>query len=114
MEILVLVGILLAVFLVEILYYRLHALENLSLKVSFSKNIADFGEDIELIEVAENKKRMPLPFIILKFETPREFKFYDTNIVTMSDFVYRRTCSWSKDLPRISTTMPSSWYSPRF
>lgn len=89
MEILVLVGILLAVFLVEILYYRLHALENLSLKVSFSKNIADFGEDIELIEVAENKKRMPLPFIILKFETPREFKFYDTNIVTMSDFVYR-------------------------
>lgn len=89
MEILVLVGILLAVFLVEILYYRLHALENLSLKVDFSKNIADYGEDIELIEVAENKKRMPLPFIILKFETPREFKFYDTDIVTMSDFVYR-------------------------
>ena len=89
MELIVLIGILLAVFLVEIIYYRLHALENLNLKVDFSKNIADYGEDIELIEVAENRKRLPLPFIILKFETPREFKFYDMSQATMSDFVYR-------------------------
>ena len=61
MELIVLIGILLAVFLVEIIYYRLHALENLNLKVDFSKNIADYGEDIELIEVAENRKRLPLP-----------------------------------------------------
>ena len=89
MELIVLIGILLAVFLVEIIYYRLHALENLNLKVDFSKNIADYGEDIELIEVAENRKRLPLPFLILKFETPREFKFYDMSQATMSDFVYR-------------------------
>ena len=78
MEVIVLVGILIVVFVVEIVYYRLHALDNLRLKVDFSKNIADYGEDIELIEVAENKKRLPLPFIILKFETPRELRFYDT------------------------------------
>ena len=89
MEILVLVGILLVVFLGEILYYRLHALDNLSLKVNFSKNIADFGEDIELIEVVENRKRLPLPFIILKFETPREIRFFDDVKVTTSDFIYR-------------------------
>ena len=89
MEIIVIVGILLTVFLVEIIYYRLHALDNLSLKVDFSKNIAAYGEDIELVEVAENRKRLPLPFIILKFETPREFKFYDMSQATMSDFVYR-------------------------
>ena len=89
MEILVLIGILLAVFLVEVIYYNLHALDDLSLKVDFSKNIADYGEDIELIEVVENKKRLPLPFIILKFETPREIKFYDTEKASTSDFIYR-------------------------
>jgi uncharacterized protein (DUF58 family) len=89
MEILVLIGILLAVFLVEVIYYNLHALDDLSLKVNFSKNIADYGEDIELIEVVENKKRLPLPFIILKFETPREIKFYDTEKASTSDFIYR-------------------------
>ena len=89
MEVIVLVGILIAVFVVEIVYYRLHALDNLRLKVDFSKNIAEYGEDIELIEVAENKKRLPLPFIILKFETPRELRFYDTEKVSTSDFTYR-------------------------
>ena len=43
MEVIVLVGILFAVFVVEIIYYRLHALDNLRLKVDFSKNIAENG-----------------------------------------------------------------------
>ena len=89
MEIIVLVGILIAVFMGEILYYRLHALDDLSLKVDFSKNVANYGEDIELIEVVENKKRLPLPFIILKFATPLELKFYDTLKTPTSDFTYR-------------------------
>lgn len=90
MELIVLVGILIAVFLGEILYYRMHALDNLSLKVDFSKTVADYGENIELIEVVENRKKLPLPFIILKFETPREIKFFDTEVnATTSDFIYR-------------------------
>ena len=47
------------------------------------------GENIELIEVVENRKKLPLPFIILKFETPREIKFYDMENATTSDFIYR-------------------------
>lgn len=89
MEIIVLIGILIAVFLVEVIYYNRHALDDLRLKVDFSKNIAKYGEDIELIEVAENKKRLPLPFIILKFETPREIRFYDTEKTSTTDFIYR-------------------------
>ena len=89
MELIVLVGILLAVFIGELLYYRMHALDNLSLKVDFSKNVADYGEKIELIEVVENRKKLPLPFIILKFETPREIKFFDEPNATTSDFIYR-------------------------
>lgn len=86
---LVLIGILLVIFAAEIRYYRRHALDNLRLEVDFSKNVANFGEDIELIEIAENRKNIPLPFIILKFEAPREIRFYDTKIVTASDFLYR-------------------------
>ena len=89
MELFVLIGILLVVFFAEIIYYRIHALDNLQLKVDFSKNVADFGEDIELIEVAENRKRLPLPFIILKFEAPRELKFYDMANTSTSDNLYR-------------------------
>ncbi len=89
MELIVLIGILLALFIAEIIYYRIHALDNLHLKVEFSKNVANFGEDIELIEVAENKKRLPLPFIILKFEAPREIKFYDMMNTSTSDLLYR-------------------------
>ncbi len=89
MELFVLVGILIAVFIGEIILYRIHALENLHLKVDFTKNVANFGEDIELVEIAENKKRLPLPFIILKFECPRELKFYDMNNTSTSDFLYR-------------------------
>ena len=89
MELLVLVGILFALFIAEIIYYRIHALENLHLKVEFSKDVAQFGEDIELVEIAENKKRLPLPFIILKFEAPREIKFYDMENTSTSDLLYR-------------------------
>ena len=89
MEIFVLIGILLAVFLAEVIYYTRHGLDNLYLKVDFTKNVAKYGEDIELVEVAENKKRLPLPFIILKFEAPREIKFYDMKNTTTSDFLYR-------------------------
>ena len=73
--ILISIGILLILFIAEIAYYRRHALDDLSLKVDFSKNVANYGEDIELIEVAENKKKVPLPFIILKFEAPKEIMF---------------------------------------
>ena len=114
MELIVLVGILLAVFFGELLYYRMHALDNLSLKVDFSKNVADFGEKIELIEVVENRKKLPLPFIILKFETPREIKFFDTAIATTSDFIYREDMltmkAFSKHTRRIKATCSKRGY----
>ena len=54
--------------IVELIYYRKHALDDLSLHVSFSKPVASYGEVIEVIEVAENNKKLPLPFVLLKFE----------------------------------------------
>ena len=89
MELFVLIFIFIALFVAESIYYRLHALERLNLKVDFSKRVANCGDDVELIEVAENKKRLPLPFIILKMEVPRAIKFYDMTNTSMSDHLYR-------------------------
>ena len=66
MELFILIFSFIVLFVVESIYYRLHALDRLNLKVDFSKHVANCGDDIELIEVAENKKRLPLPFIILR------------------------------------------------
>ena len=66
MELLVLVGILFALFIAEIIYYRIHALENLHLKVEFSKDVAQFGEDIELVEIAEKDSLCPSSFLSSK------------------------------------------------
>ena len=89
MELFILIGILIALFVVELVYYRLHALDDLYMNVGFSKDVANYGEDIELIEVAENRKRLPLPFIILKFEAPKELRFYDMMNTSVSDHLYR-------------------------
>lgn len=73
----------------ELIFYRKHALDDLSLHVSFSKPIASFGEVVEVVEVAENNKKLPLPFVLLKFESPTSLEFLDMTNSTLSDLVYR-------------------------
>ena len=48
----------------ELFIYRKHALDDLSLDVHFSTDLAQYGEIIEVIETAQNNKRMPLPFLL--------------------------------------------------
>lgn len=73
----------------ELIWYRRCAVDKISLDVSFSKDVAEYGEIIEVIEVAENNKRLPLPFIILKFETPPVIEFQDMTNTSLSDLLYR-------------------------
>ncbi len=73
----------------ELFIYRKHALDNLSLDVRFSKRVARFGETIEVIETAQNNKKLPLPFLLLKFETPTPLQFLDMTNTSASDFLYR-------------------------
>lgn len=83
---LVAVGIL--VFLEMELYHR-KGLDDLDISVRFSQEVANFGDTIDVIEVAQNKKRLPLPFLILKFETPVAIQFNDMSNVSLSDNYYR-------------------------
>ena len=85
---------------VELLIYRKRALSDLSFHVSFSRPIAQCGEIIEVIEVAQNNKRLPLPFILLKFESPDAFHFLDMSNTSVSDLFYREDMLTMKPFSR--------------
>ncbi|MBO4928444.1 MAG: DUF58 domain-containing protein [Clostridiales bacterium] len=85
---------------VELLIYRLHALDDLSLDVHFSTDLARFGEIIEVVETAQNNKRTPLPFLLLKFESPVSLEFLDMTNTTRSDLLYREDMLTMKPFSR--------------
>lgn len=89
MRLLVLLILLAILAALELFIYRKHALDNLSLDVRFSKRVARFGETVEVIETAQNSKRLPLPFLLLKFEAPTSLQFLDMTNTTSSDLLYR-------------------------
>ncbi|MBO4651111.1 MAG: DUF58 domain-containing protein [Clostridiales bacterium] len=85
---------------VELLLYRKRALSDLSFHVSFSRPIARCGDIIEVIEVAQNNKRLPLPFVLLKFESPDAFQFLDMSNTSVSDLFYREDMLTMKPFSR--------------
>lgn len=102
---LVLLAILVAI---EMFIYRKHAMDDLSLHVRFSTPVANYGDTIEVIEEAQNEKRLPLPFVLLKFETPTALSFLDMTNTTISDHLYREdmltTKAFSKHTRKIKAT----------
>ncbi len=72
-------------------WYYLHSWnKNLKTKVKFSVSDAVCGDTFELVEEVTNAKRIPLPFIHLKFQTSMALIFKDgTENSKMSDATYR-------------------------
>ncbi|MBR5974125.1 MAG: DUF58 domain-containing protein [Clostridiales bacterium] len=85
---------------VELFIYRRHALDDLSVDVHFSTDLARFGEIIEVVEIARNNKSMPLPFLLLKFESPVSLRFLDMTNITRSDLLYREDMLTMKSFSR--------------
>ena len=89
MQIVVFLAILGILVGIELIYYRRHAFDDVDLDVHFSTSIANFGEMIEVIEISQNNKKLPLPFLILRFETPMVLEFQDMTNTSVSDYLYR-------------------------
>ena len=100
MEILIFLAIVAAVVIVELIYYRKHAMENLDLDINVSKPVASYGETIEVIEVVQNNKRTRLPFLLLKFEAPTAIDFLDKTNTSVSDLQYREDMLTMKPFSR--------------
>lgn len=70
------------------IYMRLWA-ENLNVKVSFSKKLVKVGEKGELVQVVENKKRLPLLMLKVKFKTSANLEFANETGSKTTDMYYR-------------------------
>ena len=81
--------------------------KNLTLEIAFSKKHVICGESVQLIEVVTNKKRLPLPYINVKFQVNRALKFEDgeENSV-VSDMTYRNDVFSLMMYQRVTRNIP--------
>lgn len=87
--ILMLVGVLLVYGILQYIYKRKWA-ENLSVDVGFTSDHAVPGDIIYLKETVVNNKRLPLPYIYIKFQLSKNFKFMEKDGNSrVSDQTYR-------------------------
>lgn len=63
--------------------------KNLSVTLSFEDHSLQEGEKGWLRETIENRKRLPLPMLKVKFQCSRELQFSDAGETAVTDFYYR-------------------------
>ena len=83
------IGILLIMFIWKMTYQKLWEKE-LSVFFSFEQPYVYAGESIRLKEIIENKKRMPVSPLEVRFRVKRGLVFQDMNNTSVSDYVYKR------------------------
>lgn len=70
--------------------YRKHWNSNLTAEVYFATDHAVKGDQVELVEVVTNAKRLPIPFVNLKFQMDRSLDLGNADTSTVvSDQTYR-------------------------
>ncbi len=70
-------------------YYSKHWKKGLSATLSFSKGRVNEGDELELIEVVENAKWLPIPHLHVKFMTANSFTFENCDNSVVTDNYYR-------------------------
>lgn len=85
-----LIGIaaLVLLYLQKRLYMRLWD-ANLNVNVEFAKKLVKVNETGELVQVVENKKRLPLPMLKVKFKTSADLEFASEKGSKTTDMYYR-------------------------
>ncbi len=79
-----------AVYLLLQVFYRKNWYKGLEADVSFGVGHAVAGDTIEFTEVVTNRKRMPIPYVHLKFQMDRALVFEETgDNAQITDKVYR-------------------------
>jgi len=81
--------IVLLLFLLQQKIYKKLWDKNLHASVSFRQTGISEGENGEIIEIVENRKRLPLNMLIVKFQTSRFLEFEDSKSSKTTDQYYR-------------------------
>ena len=70
--------------------YGSFLVDNLTASISFADDHIYAGEETVLSEVIENRKRFPVPVLIIRFRIPRGIKFIDSENTSVSDYTYKK------------------------
>ena len=74
---------------IQMLLYKKYWAKNLYVSVTFRQNAIYEGDEGEIIEVIENRKRLPLPMLKVKFQTSKNLGFLDEKGSKTTDQYYR-------------------------
>ncbi|MDE5966480.1 MAG: DUF58 domain-containing protein [Lachnospiraceae bacterium] len=106
MRLFIAVIVVIILYSIQSLLYRRHWNLGLNIQLSFSKDIANVGEQVILTEVIENKKALPLPILHVKFRTSRTFSFADTENSQTTDHYYRNDVFSVLGKQKVTRTLP--------
>lgn len=72
------------------LYYARHWSKNLLVTLSFLQNFVYAGDQAEMTEQIENRKKLVLPVLEVSFHVDKQLAFHDCENTSVSDFTYKR------------------------
>lgn len=72
------------------LYYAGHWHKNLTVTFRFLQDFVYAGEQAEMTEQIENRKRLVLPILEIAFQVDKRLAFHDCENTVVSDFIYKR------------------------
>lgn len=89
MIIVLLIGILFSMTICRLLYHRLWSKE-LSVELAFNQPYVYAGEWTQLFEKIENRKKMPVSPVEVRFRMKKGVQFREAENTSISDYVYKR------------------------
>ena len=92
-------------FLLQVKIYRTFWDRHLNVSLDFSKTFLTEGEKGQIVEVIENKKRLPLPMLKMQFQTSRNLQFDSKKQTKNSDQYYRSDIFQISGGERITRTL---------
>lgn len=103
--ILMLVGVYVFLFLLRA-YYRRHWADEVESSIAFDRPFVTAGTSLNLVEVVTNRKRMPIPYLDLKFEMNKNLKLEETVGVSRTDKSYRDDIFSLLSFQRVTRKIP--------
>ena len=71
-------------------YYASHWSKNLAVSLNFVQNYVYAGEQAQMTEQIENRKKLMLPVLEVAFHIDKRLSFHDWENTSVSDFAYKR------------------------
>ena len=72
------------------MYYATHWSRNLAVSLNFMKNYVYMGDQVQMTEQIENRKKLMISILEVSFHMDKSLSFRDCENTSVSDFVYKR------------------------